>query len=302
MNTNVIIHIGYHKTGTSWLQEELFPALEGVAVPFGFREILEAIITPHPFAFDEAQFWERHGGPLRGRREDVVLLSSERLSGSPHSGGYDAPMLARRLRRLFPEAKILLVVREQMGTIVSSYREYVRGGGVCSLEQYVDPPVAKHRPGFDPDYFRYDRMVELYRDLFPAERIEVLPFEWLKGRRARYVDEIADFVGAPVDKDQIDFAPVRRGISETATRIKRWTNRLTRRNSLNPCPALRVRGGEPAVQGILGRLDPLLSRIRWGDGFRDRVIDRFGGYYASSNSRLQEYMTADLEALGYEVD
>ena len=45
--------------------------------------------------------------------DSTPVLSAERLSGNPHSGGYDSLQTAERLHRLFPQAKVLVVVREQ---------------------------------------------------------------------------------------------------------------------------------------------------------------------------------------------
>lgn len=303
MKNDVVVHVGYHKTGSSWLQEELFPVLEDVAVPLDFGTILEAIVTPHPFVFDEAKFWDEYGATLRAAasKTNVTVLSSERLSGSPHSGGYDSRILTQRIQRLFPEAKILVVVREQMQMIASNYREYIRGGGTCSLKRYLNPPVANHRPMFDPDYFRYDKFVEQYYEAFGTDQVKVLPFEWLKARPKRFVSEVCGFLGAAYDFDDISFAPVRVGVSDTGTRMKRWTNKVTRRNSLHPCASLRIPGGDMAVQWALGRIDPLLRKIGREGGFIRQVREHLEGHYGASNKRLQQYMRADLGQLGYEI-
>lgn len=62
--------------------------------------------------------------------DSTPVLSAERLSGNPHSGGYDSLQTAKRLHRLFPQAKVLVVVREQTEEILSCYNQYVRAGGV----------------------------------------------------------------------------------------------------------------------------------------------------------------------------
>lgn len=303
MPRETVLHVGYHKTGTSWLQQAVFPSLENVFMPLSFREVLEAIVLPHDFAFDPSAFWERYGDRIEGRESDgaVAVISNERLSGSPHAGGYDSRIIAERLQRLFPDGKVLLVIREQIRMIASSYKEYVRGGGTCSLDRYIDPPEAKHRPMFDPDFFKYDRCVVQYRRLFGPERVKVLPFERLREDPNGYLRELTAFVGATADIGGISLRPVRQGLTEQSTRIRRWTNRVTRRTSLNPCTSVRVRGGHPIISWILQRLDPVFGRLSDQRAFRERVAREFDGYYAGSNRRLEELIGADLGALGYDV-
>jgi hypothetical protein len=63
----------------------------------------------------------------------IPMVSSERLSGNPHSGGYDSAVLAERLHQVFPGARVLVMIREQRSMILSSWAQYVRVGGACLL-------------------------------------------------------------------------------------------------------------------------------------------------------------------------
>jgi len=49
----------------------------------------------------------------------VPVLSAERLSGNPDSGGYDSVHVAEYLAATFPEARVLIVIREQADMLVS---------------------------------------------------------------------------------------------------------------------------------------------------------------------------------------
>ena len=61
------------------------------------------------------------------------MVSFPRLSGHPYSGGYDSRMIADRVAEVFPEARILIVIREQRSMIVSTYKQYVNAGGEARL-------------------------------------------------------------------------------------------------------------------------------------------------------------------------
>ena len=80
----------------------------------------------------------------------IPVLSYERLSGNPHSGGYDSKEIANRLVQVFPDAKILIVIREQKDIILSTYKQYIIEGGACTVKRYLHPP-----PPVEKDEFLY---------------------------------------------------------------------------------------------------------------------------------------------------
>ena len=100
-----------------------------------------AFVHADPFAFDAATvrqtFWP--GIEKASARGLVPVLSAERLSGNPHSGGYDSVQIAERLATAFPEGRVLIVIREQTEMLVSAYKQYVKVGGAGTLRQYATP-------------------------------------------------------------------------------------------------------------------------------------------------------------------
>ena len=123
LSMKLLIHIGYHKTATTWLQKNLFG---NSALPYSNiepgRSILENIIKPHEFGFDLESCRKliySHVHECRSGKT-IFVISRERLSGSPFSGGYDSGIIARRLHRIAPYAKILIVIREQKTNVESN--------------------------------------------------------------------------------------------------------------------------------------------------------------------------------------
>lgn len=157
----MLIHIGFHKTGTSWLQQTLF-ATDPFVTPWRSREIAAQIILPNELSFDSAEALRaledvaESGGGSTGR-ELLRVLSWERLSGSPHAGGFDAAQIAGRLHEMYPDARVLIGVREQRSMTLALYRQYVRDGGgghVAGLfvpaQPSGDPTVPLRTPGVSP--------------------------------------------------------------------------------------------------------------------------------------------------------
>jgi hypothetical protein len=307
-----LVHVGYHKTASSWLQSRLWSDSR-----LGFRLcprdlVGRLLIEPHPLAFDGDAFRARIEPWLEetGRRGLVPVLSHERLSGYPHSGGFDSREIADRIAAVAPGARILAVVREQRSAIVSNYHQYVRDGGASPLARYLDPPQAGHRrvPGFAVEFFQYDRLIDVYRERFGEANVCVLIYEELQNQPERFLGRIEGFVGSPaahgglratLSEEIVNPAP-----SPAAIALLRWATLLFRASPLHPSPPLpsRVAYGVAArVARRLGSLSPRALTDRRAARERAVVDDRVRGLYDDTNARLSELAEVDVGGYGYAV-
>ena len=140
---DVLIHIGYHKTGTTWLQRNVFPdASLGFRVGLAKRDIHRLLVRPRALNFDAATCRAEIAKSLGVDEGDdhVPVISSEELCSNPHGGAFLEKELADRLADTLPGARVLIVVREQRAMIASTYKQYVRAGATHSLQTYLSPP------------------------------------------------------------------------------------------------------------------------------------------------------------------
>ena len=98
---SVLLHVGYHKTASSVLQSQLFADPGGPFVlPEEKRHLLvERFVVPAPYAFDVGAA-RAHHAPLLARAAasgKTAVISHERFSGYPPSGGFDGPILTTSL-------------------------------------------------------------------------------------------------------------------------------------------------------------------------------------------------------------
>lgn len=299
----VLLHVGYHKTGTTFLQTGLFrdPA-NGFTAPWTSGEIRQALVAPTDFEFDPACASEAFAaGRERAAAEGkVAVVSDERLSGSPHAGGYDTATIARRLAATFPGAPVLVGIREQRQAVLSLWKQYVRDGGGASLRSYLHPRNPYELPQFRFSHLEYHHAVGLYRELFGLDRVLVLPFEVLASDPAGSHDRIAAFAGLPPPASPPGGEPYA-ALGALTLSLKRLFNRVFVRTSLSPSAPLYVKDHEHRFE----RLD------RWLPRAPSRVLERrlrafvatvVGERYARSNGATAALAGLDLASLGYPVE
>ena len=143
-----LIHIGFPKAASTWLQRGLFSDEKaGLIAPWGVQagEAVEQFALPNPFRFsaESARKVFELGLEEAARRSLVPVLSHEMLTGDQMKGFYWGKEVADRIHVIFPDAKILIFIREQKSMIWSSYQQYLKEGGVLTLQRYIDPGVKK---------------------------------------------------------------------------------------------------------------------------------------------------------------
>jgi len=313
-----LIHIGYHKTATSWLQLHLFGRRDRGFAPLapgdGLAPPKAAKFLSRYFIYDEEN---KLLSPFRSRSDEirdflagfeppercVPVISAENLSGNPHSGGFNAKIIAERLAKSLPDARIFIVIREQTTMILSVYFQYLRKGGTSSLRSYMSQEFDGRLPGFAPGNFEYHRLIEHYHGLFGRENVLVLPYEIFRDDGPGFVSELADFAEAEIDCD-LEYGlvanPGRPRLIEYRTRL---LNSLTHRSSLNSYSRwanVRARKPTQLLRQTLEKVLPAAAERRFVAGIRDEIKAATNQRYCESNARTAELIGRDLGALGYE--
>lgn len=262
-----------------------------------------AFIQANPFSFKpEVARKKFEPGIKRARTRGLVpVVSHERLSGSPYAGGYDGGILADRLAAVFPEARVLVVVREQVAMILSIYKMYVRMGGASSLEQFLSrSPGLAWMPSFRFDFLEYHSLIGYYSKLFGPENLLVLPYELLKTEPVSFLQAIGDFAGVEATASSFQLENV--SPSALILSLKRHINKLVIRDGLNPAPLLDLNVRNRALSQMLGRIDgklPVTLREKYEERWRLYAESQTGERYAKSNALTAELTGLDLRKFGY---
>ncbi|HUO85253.1 MAG TPA: hypothetical protein VM534_09080 [Thermoanaerobaculia bacterium] len=189
-----LIHIGYAKTGSTFLRRwfSLHPQLAYVAGGIaGFRDVAQIA----------------REGSLPGADVRYRVTSSESLSyphpyvGQPlerydYTRWSDSRGIARvctTLAEIFPAASVLLVTRGFRSMILSAYSQYARTGGHLDFPpfcEWLQERVSGGDPAFD-----YDFLTGLYRRAFGEGKLIVVPYELLQEEPAAFTAAIESRLG-----------------------------------------------------------------------------------------------------------
>lgn len=296
----VLLHVGFVKTGSTWLQRHLTNnRARGFAEIADRQAIRRLLIEPYDLWYDPAPF-RRHiltRVDEARRRGLTPVLTHERLAGNPICGGVDSNSLALRLAEQFERARVLIIIREQRSHLLSIYNEYVAGGGACSLESFLHPPAGAKLPLFNFRFLEFHRLILRYQELFGRGHVCVLPFEALRRNPREFCRQIHDFAETtylgPVPQDA-----VRRSMSPMAVQIRRRLNFLFYRDNSNPSAPWRV----PAI-ARLSRLMAKAVPLRLEGKIRERqerwIREYVGDRYVDSNRKTEQATGLALRQYGY---
>jgi hypothetical protein len=301
----LLVHIGYHKTATSWMQDVLFRPACGYQPLMSHAEVFERISGPHPLAFDPEParllIAERASAAAPGLAR---VVSSEILSGNPFRGGQDSPETARRLQRIAPGAQILVTIREQVSMAASMYMQYVSQAGTLRVDRFFAGPLAIGHPLFDPVHLEYHRLIALYRELFGPDRVHVLTFEEFRAAPERFVMAIARIAGLPEQTPSPALAAESgRNVSspEYAAPFLRRLNHF-RSGPVSPDPVLDLGVGARLTSRGIGRAaraESLRRLVKRRNPVKDFVAEKFAGHFEDSNRSLAA-LCPDLDLRGYQ--
>lgn len=302
----LLVHPGYHKTGTTWFQRRLFIPAFGYRQILTHQEVFTHLIRPHGLTFDAAaarQLIEERRSPAGSGVVDVI--SSENLSGSPLHGGRESGQYAERLKQVAPDARVLITVREQVKMLTAIYMQYVFRALTEKPQGFFanDPTIGYHT--FAPEHFEYHRLVARYRDLFGADNVFVTNQETLARAPLDLATAIATFAGVTAnwDPEGLVVAPEAPSAPEALAPVLRRINHV-RSGPARGAPLVDLGpAARSAYRSVaaLGRIKPVRDALKDVRPVSAEVQRRYKGYFAASNRELKAMLGESINLKGYEM-
>jgi hypothetical protein len=305
MDPRIVLHTGFMKTGTTFLQNGVFPGLPQVALHSyadgrPFVEMGIRLRNGAPESAWPAEIETLHGWVARSDRP-VQLFSWEGLVGGYLADYRQFPDLTRFFKRAFPDAHVLLVIRKQGDLAESLYRQALQTYHWPTVETFLNRTAEGYgafRPeglaNIDVRSLDFLPFVEAYEAAFGADRVHVVPYEWLRAEPDRFYAALSAALGTPVSAPA-QASSDNRGYSVLAARIARRLNRFYR-TPHNPRGLISPRFLD--LRGLLQRGLDRVVQVK-GDLIPAEWRAEIMALHARGNRALDQRRELGLVELGY---
>lgn len=201
------VHIGYARCGSSWLQKHLFPEHKQLLhlgrdwndgiIDDSIRIALWSSFIQQPeFLYDHEETKKSFSKYFQQAASTPGIKAcgiSHELLTYTITGRVDLTERARRIARIFDDdTDIIMIIRNQCSSVRSTYTGLVQEHGITrTWEEFLFYFFFdRDRSSFCSLY--YDKVFDLYENLFGRGRVHVIPFEILKANPKRFADMVCD--------------------------------------------------------------------------------------------------------------
>jgi len=302
INTGLYVHIGLAKTGTTTLQKQIFPKLK----TFDFYGDKDAITCFHDLMFLDDLYYneQKHIDFFNAAcKSKPVLFSQECLTGVTHVLGFRyRSSVARRLHKIGFQ-KIIITIRNQNSVIESAYRQYIKGGGILTFQNFFNEKKFIGKP-FDFNQFEYWKLIQFYSKLFGKENICVLPLELLVKNKKDYLKKIEIFLEGEFEASVYNSTPIdNKGMSNLSLIIMRILNHFTY-SYYRPSTVIFKKISSHRVHKLLSKtIDPLVFKFskKKKSLLTEHNKKLIYQYYKDSNKQLNDYFNLNLQDYNYPI-
>jgi hypothetical protein len=325
---SVILHIGMPKSASTFLQKQVFPNLEDVLFCTYRNPIFDAIRKlefKHRHMVDLDQIKIELDQYLETVKEKHVLISNEMIFGNPWHNFMNHSDMAYFLKILFPEAKILTVLRKQDDFLSSAYLQAIRIGFPQKKKHFFNLTDGEfgdynYNGGMNIDAKSVDlyHFIKAYEDHFGKENIKLLPFELFKKDKKQFLEIIYSEYGLTPYFPE-NYKSVNKGYTSLTLPMSRFFRKFIKHNQSSGYGFFRERPFRGYLlknyekSKILGffliisnklTVDNFLSFFnlfykKRAKIFSDEERKKIMGFYQKSNKQLSDHYQLDLDNWGY---
>lgn len=233
-----LLHIGFPKTGTTWLHNAFFSRhpefhfLTGKIL--GWDSVFDLANHCQRASAEEPRYYvtssEIFATPIGTAKRGPNLDHSDPTQNRRHVLDMRLTENRRRvatlLRDLFPESRILLVTRGFSKMMVSMYSQFVCDGGTLPPRDLFQPEDFP----FFAELLDYDAVIRLYEELFGKEKVLALPHELLQQSPERFVRTLEKSLGVThheISSDRVNISLPPEALYWGPV-ISRYVNSITR--------------------------------------------------------------------------
>jgi hypothetical protein len=227
-----ILHIGFNKCGTTFIENEFYRQHNEIEFShlvddLNFEEkFRKDFILADRITFNRENFISYFNDGLESlykeSKKSKKVLMYDAFSFT-YQKRFDRKTVLERIKKFFPEAKIVMMIRNQRSWLVSHYGQYVRAGGKINFYDFIESQLTN--PYLDGDYIDWFPYIQTLHEIFGEENVHVILYEDINKSPQNVLDQLSLFSGISKFK-KADTKKVNPSLSKTGLNIKRFLNIL----------------------------------------------------------------------------
>ena len=291
MDKTQVFHIGFHKTGTTWFQKEFYSKVSNYQVVDRASLQNEFLKTAH----------------IKRDLSQNLLFCDEELSGNIHTGGNGGLTgfsVADRISESYPNAKVIIFIRNQFSMISSSYLQYIKKGGNYSIKKYIshqDFPDTHRAPLFSFNHFDYLELISYYENKVGKKNVFVYLFEEFKSDQEFFLEKFTANHGFKIELGKLNLEKKNTSYRSGNLFLSRILNSFTRKDVLYKYYIFHIPRFHNLVSTILSRVS-IGSKIKPKTILGKSIVSEINVRYKESNTILAEKYNLDLTKYEYPLN
>jgi hypothetical protein len=280
MDKKVFLYVGLSKTGSAFLRQEVFIKLDPSRVcvnPEGVTRAFQEMHAAHYSSACKNSVEKIVVEAFSHITQDIVLITDTSLAGDPEDNFRQFDKITDFLVKLFPNASIIITLRNQVDWLLSLYKHLTPGLEV-SVAKFLNfsngkfhPKNEENFPNVDALGFDFAEKCDRYVRMFGRENVHILFHEDLVTDPENFVRRVGGIFGCDVVGD-VHFRTENRSFSTLAIQLTLYKEKLR---------ALMVRDKSRLHQkGWLLRVIQWLGKYDLGEELWQNVIRKKGVLYA----------------------
>lgn len=225
----IVLHVGMHKTGTTFLQWNVFHFVDANYPWHVFYKSWLKDLLDTSKEIDYQKIKIKLSGTLKD--DKVNIISEENIYTYQFSKEDDRFKRLGRIQKVFPEAKIIFGTRKKEENLVSWYVEYVAVGGVLDFQGFL----AKH---LNQDKLDYEPYIKKLIEFYGKDNVFVYSLDELRKDQDLVVKNLCKFMNVKPPK-KYRKKPARVGYGLTTLKLSLFINRFFKtplnKKGLIPC-------------------------------------------------------------------
>jgi hypothetical protein len=197
--TSVIIHIGIQRTGSTFLQHNIFPQLKDVnLVNYHLNKGLKSDILGRKDIQVILSNIENYNRDIvtkkiirRFETNKINLISNENIYCNMWTKEDNRFKKIEKIKDFFPNAKIIIGTRDEKDLLLSWYKKYIVNGGNKDFNNFLAEVI-------NVEKLRYEKYLQHLIELYDRKNIYVYQFNEMKNDITSFIGELCDFMDVQI--------------------------------------------------------------------------------------------------------